>query len=210
MPLNVPQVLIDSNNPPLAGKEPLKRSKVYVKNMCSPPASLRAGSGTGRINSDVTVPCVRQNVGAFDISAKNNAVIHDLNKVNNFYGSQVDYYMLGDERVHRKELSDLKSDSCKPNGKGSNGDNVLFTFTSEESVTVKVYGACANRSCSCLRVIRGEQTQLTPCRFVYLYSLATPESKDSFSPLISSIVDGSQVTIVKTINLFLRIITSKH
>ena len=66
-------------------------------------------------------------------------------------------------------------------------------FTSEEGVTVNVYDACANGSCRCSHVIGGEHTQLKPCRFVYLYSLATQGGKDQFSPLISSILDGFKV-----------------
>ena len=66
----VPQVFIDSNNPPLAGIETLNHSKVDVKKACSPPARLTAGSGAGTINGDFTVPCVHWNVGAFDISVE--------------------------------------------------------------------------------------------------------------------------------------------
>ena len=80
-----------------------------------------------------------------------------------------------------------------PNGNVSNGDNVLFTFTSEEGVTINVYDACTNGSCNCIHVLGGEPTQLKPCRLVYLYSLATTEGRNAFSPLISSIVDGFKV-----------------
>ena len=98
VPINVPQVFIDSNNPSLAGFEPLKRSKVDVENACSPPASLPACSGAGTINGDVIVPCVHRNVGAFDIPAKTKPVFHDLNKVTKFCESLVGHYELSDEK----------------------------------------------------------------------------------------------------------------
>ena len=90
-------------------------------------------------------------------------------------------------------MSDLKSEACKPNGNGSNGNNVLFAFISEEGVTVNVYDACSNGSCNCLHFIGGKPTQLKSCRFVYLYFLATKEGKDKFPSLISSIVDRFKV-----------------
>ena len=58
----VPQIFIDSNNPPLGGLESLNRSKIDVKNACLPTTSFTAGLGASMINSDITVPCVLQNV----------------------------------------------------------------------------------------------------------------------------------------------------
>ena len=74
--------------------------------------------------------------GAFNIPAKTKPVFHNLNKVNEFCESHVGHYELGDEKVHRNKFSDLKLDTCTPNGKDSNGDNVVFTFSSDEGVTV--------------------------------------------------------------------------
>ena len=96
-------------------------------------------------------------------------------------------------KIHRNDLSDLKSQACTPNGDVSNGPEIIFTFVSEEGVTVTVYDACANGTCSCSHVIGGEPAQLKPCRFLYLYSLATAEGKNLFNPLMSSIVDGAKV-----------------
>ena len=90
-------------------------------------------------------------------------------------------------------MSVSKSESCTPNGDVSNGPEIIFTFVTEGGVTVTVYDACANGTCSCSHLIGGELAQLKPCRFLYLYSLATAEGKSLYKPLMSSIVDGAKV-----------------
>ena len=63
---------------------------------------------------------------------------HDLNCINEFSARQKDANVLGDSKINCNDLSDLKSEACEPNGNGSNYGNVLFTFISEEGVTIKI------------------------------------------------------------------------
>ena len=149
--------------------------------------------GAGTINGDVTASCVNDKVDAFDGSQDNKVEYRYLSYHNEFSGCNNYAEVMYEVKTHRNDLSDLKSQSCTPNGNVSNGPNVVFTFVSEGGVTVTVYDACANGTCSCSHVIGGEPVQLKPCRFLYLYSLATAEGKNQFSPLMSSIVDDAKV-----------------
>ena len=100
--------------------------------------------------------------------------------------------MLGELKLSCNEVSDFKSEVCNANDSIST-KKCLFSLTSEVGVTINVYDACTNGSCDCKHVIREDKTQLKPCRFAYLYSLASPEGKNTFSPLASNIVDGFKV-----------------
>ena len=170
MPICSPQVSISNVNPLFVGFEPLNRHKVNIEKPYRPPVCLLAGSGAGTINGDVTTTCVSQNVDAFDGTQESKVKYHCLNCLNEF-SCYVDTAEATDKvKPSRNDLSDLKSQSCTPNGDVSNGANIVFTFISEGGVTVKVYDACSNGTCNCFHVIGGEQAQLKPCRFAYLYS----------------------------------------
>ena len=118
---------------------------------------------------------------------------HNLNCLNEFSGC-VDYAEAKDKvKTSRNDSSDLKSESYTPNGDVSNGANGVFTFISEGGVTINVYDACSNGTCTCSHVIGGEPAQLKPCRFLYLYSIATEDGKTHFSSPMSCIVDGVKV-----------------
>ena len=190
MPTFVPSISKSNASPPFVGFEPLKRQKVDIESACRPPVCLLAGSGAGTINGDVTTPCVNDKVNAFDglqeykVEYRNLTCHNEFSVCNNYAEAMYEV------KNHRNNLSDLKSQAFTPNGDVSNGPKVVFTFVSEGGVTVTVYDACVNGTCSCSHVIGGEPAQLKPCRFLYLYSLATAEGKNHFSPLMSSIVDG--------------------
>ena len=179
--------------PPFVGLEPLKRQKVDIESACRPPVCLTADSGAGTINGDVTVPCVNDKVDAFGGSQEDKVDYRNLTCHNEFSSPYNGNEAMYEVKNHRNDLSDSKSEPCTPNGDVSNGSEIIFTFVSEGGVTVNVYDACANGTCSCSHVIGGEPAQLKPCRFLYLYSLATAEGKSQYSPPMSSIVDGAKV-----------------
>ena len=179
--------------PPFVGLEPLKRQKVDIENACRPSVCLTADLGAGMINGDVTVPCVNDKADAFGGSQEYKVKYRKLTCHNEFSGSNNHAEALYDVKNCRNDLSVSKSESCTPNGDVYNGPEIIFTFVSEGGVTVNVYDACTNGTCECSYVIGGELAQLKPCRFLYLYSLATVEGKNLFKPLMSSIVDGAKV-----------------
>ena len=193
MPLFSPSISKSNITPPFVGFEPLKRQKVNIENACRPPVCPSADLGAGMINGDVTASCVNDKVDAFDGSQDNKVEYRNLAYHNEFSGCNNYAEAMYQVKPHRNDLSDLKSQSCTPNGDVSNGTNLVFAFVSEGGVTVNVYDACSNGTCSCSHVIGGEPAQLKPCRFLYLYSLATAEGKNQFSPLMSSIVDCFKV-----------------
>ena len=182
VPLYSLQTPINSVNPPVVGFEPLKRQKVNFETACRPPVCLSAYLGAGTINGDVTASCVNDKVDAFDESQENKVEYSELTYLNDFSDSVNYAEALYKVKPYRNDLSDLKSHPCTPNGDVSNGTNVVFTFVSEGGVTVNVYDACCNGNCSCSHLIGGEPGQLKPCRFLYLYSLATRKEKTNFPP----------------------------
>ena len=193
MPVFNPSMSKSNVTPPFVGFEPLKRQKVDIESACRSPVYLSADSGAGTINGDVTAPCVNDKVDAFGGSQEYKVEYRNLTCHNEFSGSNNCAEAMYDVKHHRNDLSGLKSEAYTPNGDVCNGPNVIFSFVSEEGVTVTDYVACANGTCSCSHVIGGEPAQLKPCRFLYLYSLATAEGKNLVNPLMSSIVDGAKV-----------------
>ena len=179
--------------PPFVGLEPLKRHKNDIENACRPPVCLSSGEGAGTINGDVTVPCVNDKADAFSGSHEDKVDFRKLTCHNEFLESANRSEAMYEVKSYRNDLSVSNSDPCTPNGDVSNGVEIIFTFVSEEGVTVNVYDACANGTCECSHLIGGEHAQLKPCRFLYLYSLATAEGKSSYKTLMSSIVDGAKV-----------------
>ena len=179
--------------PPFVGLEPLKRHNIDIECECRPPVCLAADSGAGTINGDVTVPCVNDKADVFGGPQEYKVDYPNLTCHNEFSGLNNYAEALYEVKNCRNDLTVSNSDFCTPNGDVSNGVEIIFTFVSEGGVTVNVYDACTNGTCSCSHVIGGEISQLKPCRFLYLYSLATAEGKDSYKTLMSSIVDGAKV-----------------
>ena len=179
--------------PPFVRLEPLKRQKVDIECECRPPVCLSAGSGAGTINGDVTVPCVNDEADAFGGPQEYKVDNRILTCHNEFLRPNSQAEALYDVKNCRNDLFVSKSEVCTPNGDVSNGTEIIFTFVSEGGVTVNVYDTCANGNCSCSHVIGGEQAQLKPCRFLYLYSIATDEGKTLYKSLMSSIVDEAKV-----------------
>ena len=203
--------------PPFVGLEPLKQQKVDIEIACRPPVCLSADSGAGTINGDVT--CVNVRADAFGGSQEYKVDYRNLTCHNEFSSHNNHAEALYDVKNCRNDLSVSKSESCTPNADVFNGPEIIFTFVSEGGVTINVYDACANGTCGCSHVIGGDPAQLKPCRFLYLYSIATAEGKKLFKPLISSIFTGQKLWMdpkknntfpmtAKTISLFLREITS--
>ena len=179
--------------PPFVGLEPLKRQKDDIETACRPPVCLSTGEGAGTINGDVTVPCVNDKADAFGGSQENKVDYLNLTCLNEFSSPNDHVHAMYEAKSYRNDFSVSKSESCTPNGDGSSKPEINFTFVSEGGVTVNVYDACTNGTCDCFHVIGGEYAQLKPCRFLYMYSLATTEGKSSYKTLMSSIVDGAKV-----------------
>ena len=179
--------------PPFVGLEPLKRQKDDIENVCRPPVCLPAGEGAGTINGDVTVLCVNDKADAFGESQECKVDYSNLTCHNDFSSPNDHVHAMYEVKNCRNDLSVSNSDPCTPNGDVCNGAEIVFTFVSEGGVTVNVYDACANGTCRCSHLIGGEHAQLKPCRFLYMYSLATAEGKNLCKPLMSSIIDGAKV-----------------
>ena len=179
--------------PPFVGLEPLKRQKDSIETACRPPVCLSAGEEAGATNGDVTVPCVNDRADAFGQLPENKVDYSNLTCLNEFSKPNNHLHAMYEVKNSRNDFTVSKSESCTPNGDGSNGVENIFTFVSEGGVTVNVYDACANGTCKCSHLIGGEQAQLKPCRFLYMYSLATNEGKSIYKNLMSSIVDGVKV-----------------
>ena len=177
MPDSSLSISIDIVQPPFVGLEPLKRHKDSIETACTPPVCLPAGEGAGTINGDVTVPCVNDRADAFGQLPENKVDYSNLTCHNDFSNPNDHVHAMYKVKSCRNDLSVLNSDTCTPNGDVSNGVEIIFTFVSEGGVTVNVYDACANGTCKCSHVIGGEHAQLKPCRFIYMYSLATAEGK---------------------------------
>ena len=186
-------VTINIVQPPFVGLEPLKRQKDSIETECRPPVCLPAGEGASTINGDVTVPCVNYEADAFGEPQECKVDYHNLTCHNDFSNPNDHVHAMYEVKNYRNDLSVSDSNLCTPNGDVFNGVEIIFTFVSEGGVTVNVYDACANGTCKCSHLIGGEQAQLKPCRFLYLYSLATADGKNHYKDLMSSIVDGAKV-----------------
>ena len=139
--------------PPFVGLEPLKRQKDDIESACRPPVCLSGGEGAGTINGDVTVPCVNDKVDAFGGAHDYKVEYRKLTCHNEFSSSDHLSETMYEIKNCRNDLSVSNSDSCTPNGDVSNGVEIIFTFVSEGGVTVNVYDACTNGTCSCSHVI---------------------------------------------------------
>ena len=184
MPDSSLSISIDIVQPPFVGLEPLKRQKDSIETACNPPVFLSAGEKAGATNGDVTVPCVNDRADAFGQLPENKVDCSKLTCHNDFSSPNDHVHAMYEVKSCRNLLSVSNSDTCTPNGNVSNGVEIIFTFLSEEGVTVNVYDACANGTCECSHLIGGEHAQLKPCRFLYLYSLATAEGKYSYKSLM--------------------------
>ena len=193
MPDSSLSISIDIVQPPFVGLEPLKRQKDSIEAACKPPVCLTADEGAGTINGDVTVPSVNEKADAFGQFPENKVDYSNLACHNDLSSPNDHVHAMYEVKSCRNDLSVLNSDSCTPNGDVSNGVEIIFSFISEGGVTVNVFDACTNGTCECSHLIGGEYAQLKPCRFLYLYSLASVEGKSVYKTLMSSIVDGAKV-----------------
>ena len=186
IPINIVQ-------PPFVGLEPLKRQKDNIETECRPPVCLSTGEEAGATNGDITVPCVNDRADAFGQLPENKVDYSNLTCHNDFSSPNDHVHAMYEVKSCRNDLSVSNPDPCTPNGDVSNGVEIIFTFVSEGGVTVNVYDACANGTCRCSHSIGDEHAELKPCRFLYMYSLASKEGKSIYKNLMSSIVDGVKV-----------------
>ena len=123
----VPSISKSNVTPPFVGFEPLKRQKVNIEKACRPPVCLSAGSGAGTIKGDVTASCINDKVDAFDRSQDDKVEYRKLTYLNEFSGCNNYAEAMYEVKNHRNDLSDLKWQSCMPNGDVSNGANGWVT-----------------------------------------------------------------------------------
>ena len=139
--------------PPFVGLEPLKRQNDDIETACRPPVCLPAGKGAGKINGDVTVPCVNDEADAFGGCLENKVDYPKFTCQNEFSSPNDHVHTMYEVKISRNDLSVSNSDPCTQNGDVSNGVEIIFTFVSEGGVTVKVYDACANGTCRCSHLL---------------------------------------------------------